>query len=149
MEAAEALMRRVAEAFEKGDLRPLFDAIDAQKIVWKSGSVREGPFRFGGTYTERDGVLKLTSQLAAAYRFCKFTPTEIISGGDIVWGRFAVAGDFRPNGDSTAKPRPFQFECAIRWRLLNSRIVEHQTFFDTEDLFRQLGGAEQEGAPPR
>jgi ketosteroid isomerase-like protein len=142
MDAAEELMRRVAEAFERADLRPLFDAIDGEKIVWKSGSVREGPFRFGGRYAKREGVVELTSQLAAAYRFRYFTPKEIVSKGDVVWGLFDVAGDFLANGDGAGEARPFRFECAIRWRLQNSRIVEHQTFFDTDDLFRQLNGVD-------
>jgi ketosteroid isomerase-like protein len=139
MEAAEELMQRIVEAFEKADLRPLLSSIDENRIVWRSGSVRGGPFGFGGVYAQRGGVVELTSRLAAAYRFRHFTPKEIISKGNVVWGLFEVAGDFQPNGGSTGEARPFQFECAIRWRLLDNKIVEHQTFFDTDDLFRQLG----------
>jgi hypothetical protein len=37
----ESLMRSVAEAFEKSDLRPLLNAID-DKCVWKSAATLAG-----------------------------------------------------------------------------------------------------------
>lgn len=68
---AESMMREVAEAFESGDLRPLFDAIDPA-VVWRSGAAADSGLRFGGTYNGRAGVPEITSQLAAGYLFRRF-----------------------------------------------------------------------------
>jgi len=136
MQAAEILMRQIVKAFENGDLRPLFDSIDENGIVWKSGSAQGGPFRFGGSYAKRGGVVEVTSQLATGWSFQCFKPKEIVSKGNVVWGLFEVAGEFRPDGDGAA--RPFEYECALRWRVQGGKIVEHQAFFDTYELFRQV-----------
>jgi ketosteroid isomerase-like protein len=141
MEATETLMRQIVEAFETGDLRPLFDAIDEENIVWKSGSTNVGPFRFGGVYAKREGIVEVTSQIASKYKFRHYVPKEIIAKGDIVWGLFQVSGDFRLHGENSVT-RPFEFECAIRWRVRDKKIIEHQAFFDTYALFKQLEGAD-------
>jgi ketosteroid isomerase-like protein len=137
MAADAAMMRKVAEAFAQADLRPLFDAI-AENIVWKSASNVEGAFIFGGTYRNRLGVLEVTSEISAAHVFRRFSPKEIVSSGDVVWGLFQVAGDYLPSGRSRAR-KPFEFECAIRWRMQGKKVVEHQAFFDTYYLLRQQG----------
>src|ERR1700689_207101 len=70
----EALMRKVAKNFEKGDLQPLLDAID-ENTVWKAGPLQsDGPLRFGGDYKKRAGVLEITSLLATLYVFQRFEP---------------------------------------------------------------------------
>jgi ketosteroid isomerase-like protein len=127
-------MRKVAEAFEQADLKPLFDSI-AENIVWKSGATKEGPFLFGGTYTGRLGVVEVTSLVSTGYVFRRFSPKEIVSSGDVVWGLFDVEGDYLLCGDRTK--RPFQMEFAIRWRVHGGKVVEHQSFFDTHALFKQ------------
>jgi|tagenome__1003787_1003787.scaffolds.fasta_scaffold20960105_6 ketosteroid isomerase-like protein len=135
MRGERTMMRKVAEAFAQADLRPLFDAI-GENIVWKSASNVEGASTFGGTYQNRLGVLEVTSQVAAAYVFRRFTPKEIVSSADIIWGLFNVQGDYLPSGQSGVR-RPFEFECAIRWRMQGNKIVEHQAFFDTNYLLHQ------------
>jgi ketosteroid isomerase-like protein len=129
-------MRKVAEAFAQADLKPLFASI-ADNIVWKSASSLKGPFLFGGTYTGRMGVVEVTSQISTAYLLRQFRPREIVSHGDVVWGLFDVEGDYLPSGGGR---RPFQFECAVRWRMQGEKVIEHQSFFDTEALLRQTGG---------
>jgi ketosteroid isomerase-like protein len=128
----DVLMRRVAEAFEMADLRPLFDAID-EKIVWKSAVTTPGTFGFGGVYRERAGVIQLTTQVISAYNIERLRPKEIVESGDTVWGLFDVEGEFRP---SLAVGR-FKYEYAMRWRLRRGKIVEHQGFFDTHGLLQQ------------
>ena len=127
-------MRKIARGFEQADLRPLFDVI-AENVVWKSGSTVRGPFLFGGTYAGRLGVLEVTAEISAGYVFRRFMPKEIVSKGDIVWGLFQVEGDYMPRGGRPRKP--FQFECAIRWRMRDGKVVEHQSFFDTHALVQQ------------
>jgi len=139
----ESFMRKIAVAFEQGDLRPLFDALDEQNVVWKSGSAGTGPFRFGGIFTRRAGVIEVTSSIASDYKISRFYPKEVISKGDIVWGLFDVDGEFMPTGKKSCEGHPFEFECAIRWRLHHGKIVEHQSFFDTDALFRQIHSEER------
>jgi ketosteroid isomerase-like protein len=131
-------MRRVVAAFEQGDLRPLFDAIDDEGVIWKSGSIAGGPFGFSGAFISRIGVIEVTSLIAVDYKFRRFSPKEIISRGEVVWGLFDVAGDFAPPGNRAADSRPFEFECALRWRVQAGKIIEHHAFFDTEALLRQI-----------
>ena len=134
-----ALMKRVAAAFEKSDLQPLFDAIH-EKIVWKSASAVDGFFRFGGTYLGSVGVKEVTARLATKYSFHRFTPKEIVSSGDVVWGLFHVEGTYHPRG---SKPVKVEFEVAIRWRVKDQKVVEHQAFFDTASLLAQQGELKQ------
>lgn len=134
--AHAALMRNVVAAFAQGDLKPLFDAI-APDIVWKSAARTKGQFVFGGNYTNRLEVVELTARISTAYVFWRITPKEVISEGDTVWGIFQAEGDYLPRGPSSNSRRQFALECAIRWRMRDGKISEHQTFFDTAALLRQ------------
>src|SRR5947207_12721617 len=118
-------MREVVEAFAQADLRPLFEAI-AEDVVWKSGSTEPGIFLFGGTYTGRFGVLEVTSLLSTGYIFRRIIPKEIVSSGEVVWGLFQAEGDYYPGGGLSKNP--FAIELAIRWRVHEGKIVEHQSF---------------------
>lgn len=125
-------MRRVAAAFEKADLRPLLAAID-ENIVWKSASTVDGAFPFGGIYNRQIGVVQVTSQIGTRYAFTRFAPTEILSQGEIVWGLFGIEGDYLTRtGHRSGKA--FKIDCAIRWRVRDGRVIEHQAFFDTNAL---------------
>jgi ketosteroid isomerase-like protein len=137
--SGEMMMREVAAAFERADLRPLFDAID-DDIVWKSAAAEGGPFAFGGVYHSRVGVLDVTSHIAARYAFSRFSPLEIVASGDVVWGLFEAEGDYFGSTPSLRIGKPFRFEYAVRWRLRGEKIVEHQGFFDTDALLRQQTG---------
>lgn len=131
------LMRNVVAAFEKSDLQPLIDAVH-EDIVWKTASTQEGLFRFGGEYTNRAGLLVILSHISKEYTFHRFHPKEIISSGDVVWGHFDVGVFYDPKGAVT--PRKYIcLEMAIRWRLKDGKIIEHQAFFDTASLLAQQG----------
>jgi ketosteroid isomerase-like protein len=134
----EALMRRVIAAFEKADLQPLFDAVD-DETVWKSASSLKNGFRFGGEYKKRAGAIDVTSHISTSYYFWHFKPKEIISHGEIVWGLFEVEADYKPSNKPRQRPKYVIFECAIRWRVRDNKIIEHQAFFDTAALLDQQG----------
>jgi ketosteroid isomerase-like protein len=138
----EALMRKVVGAFAVADLQPLFDALD-ENIVWKSASTVGGTFRFGGEYSKIIGVKEVMSQIATAYSFHRFEPKEFIESGDIIWGLFEVEASYQPTGEPSAPSRPLQFECAIRWRIRDNKIAEHQAFLDTSSLLHQQDGLPQ------
>ena len=86
-------------------------------------------------------MVEVTSQISTGYVFRRFSPREIVSSGGVLWGLFDVEGDYLPAGGRTR--RPFQIECAIRWRMQNGKVVEHQSFFDTHALLRQQAGQVQ------
>jgi ketosteroid isomerase-like protein len=132
----EALMRRVAAAFEKGDLKPLMEAIHPD-IVWKTASGDTGLFRFAGPHRDRAGVLDVTSKIAMEYTFLRFQPREIVAKGDIVWGLFDAEVSYVPPEGGHGKFATF--ELAIRWRLKDGKVIEHQGFFDTAKLLIEQG----------
>ena len=73
---AEELMRRVVGAFGRGDLQPLYDALD-HDVVWTSALSPGGPFRLSGEYRGRSGVEHALSGLFGAYRFQRFVEKEV------------------------------------------------------------------------
>ena len=133
----EALMRTVTAAFEVGDLRPLFAAVH-KDIVWKAASPRTNLFRFGGVHRQREGVLDVTAQIAMDYVFRNFKPREIVAKGDVVWGLFDVEAEYEFHSD-TPELKLIKLEIAIRWRIQEGKIIEHQAFFDTVSLLAQRG----------
>ena len=118
---AEELMRRVIAGFESADLEPLIAALH-DNVVWKSASKQDMVFRFGGDYCTKLGVLDALSDILMDYTINQMRPREIVAAGDVVWGLFDV-----------------ELEVAIRWRLKDEKIIEHQAFFDTASLLIQQG----------
>jgi len=128
-------MRKVIAGFEKSDLGPLFAAMH-DEIVWKSGTQHDGLFRFEGEYKTRSGVSDLLASFSLNYTFHRLVPKEIVAIGDVVWGHFEVALSFDPKGSGVVS-KNVDLEMAIRWRLKNGKIIEHQSFFDTASLLIQ------------
>ena len=133
----EELMRVVTAAFGAGDLRPLL-AVVHKDIVWKAASPHTNLFRFGGVHRKREGVMDVTAQIAMDYAFRSFNPREIIAKGDVVWGLFEVEADSEYRNGKFG-PKPGKLDIAIRWRLKDGKIIEHQAFFDTASLLEQRG----------
>lgn len=133
----EQLMRTVTHAFAEGNLKPLLAAIHPD-IVWKSGFGQAELFRYGGTHRERGGVLDVTSKIAMDYTFRRLQPKEIVANDDHVWGLFDAEIKYNPLGGKGA-PKNIELEIAIRWRLKEGKIIEHQAFFDTALLLSQSG----------
>ena len=129
------LMCRVVAGFEKSDMGPLFAAMH-DEIVWKSANRHEGLFRFNGEYKTRPSVIEVLTDLFLYYRFHRFEPREIVAIGDVVWGHFDVVVSYEPKGSGIVSKR-LDLEIAIRWRLKDGKIIEHQSFFDTASLFIQ------------
>ena len=136
MDGAE-LMRKVAAGFEKSDLQPLLDAIH-EDIVWKTASKQQGVLRFDGEYKNRPGVLEVLSKISMDYTFHYLRPKEILAVGDVVWGHFDASVSFAPK-DKDGPGKNVTLEMAIRWRLKDGKIIEHQGFFDTASVLIQQG----------
>lgn len=129
----ELLMRSVAQALERGDRRPLFDALDGE-VVWTTGVKQKGFFPFGGTYKGARGVEDMLADFSKRFRYRRITPREVTSNGDSVWGIFDVELESTETSSVQGSPAVISTEMAIRWRLRNNKIVEHQAFFDTATL---------------
>ena len=136
MSGAE-LMRKVVAGFAKSDLRPLLDAMH-DEIVWKTANSHEGLFRFDGHYKGRAAVMDVLARLSLDYTFRRFVEKEVLAKGDVVWGLFDVSMSFDPKGQGQVA-KDIELEMAIRWRIRDGKIIEHQAFFDTASLLIQQG----------
>jgi len=138
----EELMRKVIAGFQKSDLEPLLDALH-DDVVWKSASKQPGMFRFGGNYQTKLGVIEALSQVTMDYTVHHMWPKEITTSGDVVWGLFDVEMAYDPmdpdlvTTSTSGQEKMIALEMAIRWRLKDGKIIEHQTFFDTASLLSQ------------
>jgi len=135
-------MRKVVAGFAKSDLRPLLDAMH-DEIVWKTANRHEGLFRFDGHYKGRAAVMDVLARLSLDYTFRRFVEKEVLAKGDVVWGLFDVSMSFDPKGQGQVA-KDIELEMAIRWRIKDGKIIEHQAFFDTASLLIQQGAM----APP-
>jgi ketosteroid isomerase-like protein len=140
------LMRKVIAGFEKSDLGPLFAAMH-DEIVWKSGTRHDGLFRFDGEYKTRPGVSDLLASFSLNYTFHRLEPKEIVAVGDVVWGHFEVVLSFDPKGSGVVS-RNVDLEMAIRWRLKDGKVIEHQSFFDTASLLIQQANLARRSPQP-
>ena len=141
-----ALMRTIAAGFEKSNLQPLLEALH-EDIVWKTASKEQGVFRFGGEYRGRPGVLDVLAKISMDFTFRRLTPKEIVGKDDVVWGLFDAILSFDPKGRSVPI-NSVELDMAIRWRLKDGKIIEHQAFFDTAALLMQQGRLTQITAKP-
>lgn len=134
--SGEELMRSIVAAWAMSDIQPLLAALH-DEVVWRSGSRHPGgPFSFKGDYTNRVGILDVLSNIAKDYTFHRMTPVEIVEGPNVVWGLFDVSLSHDAKGRGVPA-RTLQMEWAIRWRLKEGKIIEHQAFFDTAYLLMQ------------
>jgi hypothetical protein len=81
------------------------------------------------------------------YTFHHLRPIEILAGGDVVWGHFDVGLSYDPKG-KVGVVRAINLEMAIRWRLKDGKIIEHQGFWDTASLLIQLGKLDPSSLQP-
>jgi ketosteroid isomerase-like protein len=130
------LMRSITSAFEEGDVKPLMAAIHPD-VIWKSASKCAGLFSFAGTHKDRVGVVEVLAKVATRYTFTRFQAKEIVEQGEVVWGVFDTRLLYRPRHD--ASPKSMTVEMALRWRIRDGKIVEHQAFFDTAYMLVQQG----------
>ena len=130
-----SLMYQVVAGFEKSDMGPLLAAMH-DEIVWKSAHRYDALFRSTGEYRTRARVIEHLTDILQNYTFHRFEPKEIVAIGDIVWGHFDVVLSFNPTGWIMVS-KHIELELAIRWRLKEGSIIEHQSFFDTASLLQQ------------
>ena len=118
-----------------------------EDIVWKTATKHPGLFRISGEHKGRAGVLNVLSNISMNFKLHRFTPKEIIADRDTVWGHMDVSMTF----DAKSKghlAKAIDMELAIRWRLKDGKIIEHQTYFDTASLLIQQGLLARPAQPP-
>lgn len=132
----QELMRFVFEELARGRNRPLLDAVH-DDVIWKLATTRKGYFPFGGEYRGRAGVEQSLAQFSKRFAFRRFEPVEIVSAGEIVWGVFSVL--IESIEDPAPNPKSVTTQIAIRWRISDNRVLEHQAFTDTLSLLFPAG----------
>lgn len=138
---AEKFMRDIMAAFAQADLRPLMAALD-DNVLWKSANGSGGPAQSQVSYRGRLAAVETLSNMARDYTFMRVTPTEVMATGDIVWGIYemVVRHNRAPLAGSgqAGNANAVQFDMAIRWRLKDGKIVEHQAFYHTAALLGMI-----------
>lgn len=125
------LMLSVFAAMKDSDLGPLFEALHPD-VVWKVSAPKEF-FRFGGTHRGLVGMREYTALLFSRYHFVRVQPRSVSAQGDQVFGQFEVEAKHHPSG------RYVKTDLAVRWTIRDSKVVEHQGFFDTAGVLIQQG----------
>jgi hypothetical protein len=138
MDALENLMSEIVEAWGDGDLRPLLAMIH-NEIVWHSAAPEwDQRLRSGGTHKGRTNVVALFSELSTAYFNRRCRTSEVLSRGNVVWGRFTVEGHYIPSKlASVVRPKPLEWEILLRWRIEQGKIIYARTHFDVGALLAQ------------
>jgi ketosteroid isomerase-like protein len=90
-------------------------------------------FSFQGEYRNRAGVIEVLSNISKNYTFHRITPKEVVGSGDVVWALCDVSVSYDAKGRGI-EPRLIELEMAVRWRLKDGKIIEHQAFLDTAHL---------------
>lgn len=136
MTPPEELMKTVMEAWGQGDLGPLRAALH-DDVIWMAAATEWNDLlRSGGTHRGRASVIALFSKLATGFVIDHCTAREVISSGEIVWGLFEIVG--KHFGEPHPSEKMLATQTAVRWRVRNGKIIEHQSFYDTLGLLNQL-----------
>ena len=89
--------------------------------------------------------MEVTGEIASEYIFVRLDPKEIVANGEVVWGQFDAEVKYQPVGNK----HPYdnvQLDIAMRWRVRDGKIIEHQAWFDTAALLVQRGDVISSGA---
>ncbi|MCJ7718616.1 ester cyclase [Candidatus Bathyarchaeota archaeon] len=136
MEENKAIIRRVMEAVNKRDLVLLDELISPGYV--------DTTLRLKGL----KGFKQSVTSLYEGFPDIHATIDDIIAEGDKVWDRVTLTathtGKYRGLA-STGKKIAFK---GVRiWRIVNSKVVERESFYDFLDFYKQLGIIEYKGFP--
>ena len=136
LEENKAIIRRVMEAVNKRDLVLLDELISPGYV--------DTTLRLKGL----KGFKQSVTSLYEGFPDIHATIDDIIAEGDKVWDRVTLTathtGKYRGLA-STGKKIAFK---GVRiWRIVNSKVVERESFYDFLDFYKQLGIIEYKGFP--
>ena len=136
LEENKDIIRKVMETVNKRDLA-LLDELIAPDYV-------DTTLQLKGLKGFRQSVTLLYEGFPDIHA----TIDDIIAEGDKVWDRVTLTathtGEYRglaPTGKKIA------FKGVRIWRIVNSKVVERESFYDFLDFYKQLGIIEYKGFP--
>jgi C-1 hydroxylase len=136
LEENKDIIRKVMETVNKRDLA-LLDELIAPDYV-------DTTLRLKGL----KGFKKSVTLLYEGFPDIHATIDDIIAEGDKVWDRVTLTathtGEYRglaPTGKKIA------FKGVRIWRIVDSKVVERESFYDFLDFYKQLGIIEYKGFP--
>jgi len=131
LEENKAIIRKVMETVNKRNLA-LLDELIAPDYV--------------DTTLQLKGFKQSVTSLYEGFPDIHATIDDIIAEGDKVWDRVTLTathtGEYRglaPTGKKIA------FKGVRIWRIVNSKVVERESFYDFLSFYRQLGVIEYKG----
>jgi len=136
LEENKAIIRKVMETVNKRDLA-LLDELIAPDYV-------DATLQLKGL----KGFKQSVTLLYEGFPNIHATIDDIIAEGDKVWDRVTLTathtGEYRgltPTGKKIA------FKGVRIWRIVKSKVVERESFYDFLDFYKQLGVIEYKGFP--
>jgi uncharacterized protein len=126
------LVKRCYEAFERGDINFILDAV-AKDVDWEA-VVGVGPrIPTGGRRRGRQEVEDFFAKLNETTRFDLMQPRDFVSDGE----RVLVLGEYRGVVQRTG--RRFAADWVMLFRVREGRIIEFREFTDTAALLDAFG----------
>jgi len=136
LEENKAIIRKVMETVNKRDLASLDELIAPDYV--------DATLQLKGL----KGFKQSVTLLYEGFPDIHATIDDIIAEGDKVWDRVTLTathtGEYRgltPTGKKIA------FKGVRIWRIVNSKVVERESFYDFLDFYKQLGVIEYKGFP--
>jgi predicted ester cyclase len=136
LEENKAIIRKVMETVNKRNLALLDDLIAPDYV--------DTTLQLKGL----KGFKQSVTLLYEGFPDIHATIDDIIAEGDKVWDHVTLAathtGEYRglaPTGNKIA------FKGVRIWRIVNSKVVERESFYDFLDFYKQLGIIEYKGFP--
>lgn len=125
-----AIIRGIYEAFGKGDVPSVLEAMDPA-IVWDEAQ----GFMYGGRYHGAKGVLEgVFMKLGTEWEGFTVTPERFVDGGDgnvVVFGRYS--GKYLATGKSTDVP------FAHHWTVRDGKAIGFVQYTDTLVIAKEIG----------
>lgn len=128
-----AIIRKVYEAFEKGDVPTVLGLFD-EKIAWSEAE--HFPYWTGAPFVGGDAIVQgVFARLGQDFDGFRVEVTRIVGGGD------TVLSEVRYKGTAKATKKPVDAQAAHVWDLRNGKIVRFQQYVDTWHIAQVTGVA--------
>lgn len=128
------VVRRVYEAFARGDVPAVLGALDA-RVEWREAD--NHPYADRNPYVGPDAVLTgVFARLGGEWDGFAATPDEILDAGDTVVARGHYTGTFRQTGERV------RAQFAHFFTMRGGKVTKFQQYTDTAQFLRAAGRGE-------
>ena len=121
-----ALVRDGYDAFRRGDIQAIFDALDPEVEFYQSEEVP-----WGGRYHGHSEVAVFFQKLTSAIE-SKVDPDQFVDSGNTV----VAVGHTR--GTARATGRTFEVPAVHVWTIENGRVVRYEAYIDNPKMLAAL-----------